>query len=207
MFTVPKIIKGLLITCLNNMYRYIWIDFDKETDVILQCLQSNFNLINALEKNEILFRLITGIIEVIEQQMYDSNIPTPMASQTLSAPAHNMFAEKTLGLADYHFRNAHNVKIGLVDAKVKSKINKTLPWLCSKPHNEQEKIIKFCIGQAQKGKLLIHTHELYIAKEQDKWLLERTRKKIVVIEESGYKRNIECCRRQCRIVHRVSGGG
>ena len=187
MFTVPKIIKGLLITCLNNMYRYIWIDFDKETDVILQCLQSNFNLINALEKNEILFRLITGIIEVIEQQMYDSNIPTPMASQTLSAPAHNMFAEKTLGLADYHFRNAHNVKIGLVDAKVKSKINKTLPWLCSKPHNEQEKIIKFCIGQAQKGKLLIHTHELNVAKEQDKWLLERTRKKIVVIEES-YKR-------------------
>ena len=62
---------------------------------------------NALEKaslNEILFRLIAGIIEVIERQMYDyiegnlSNIPTPMASQTLSAPAHNMFAEKTLGL-------------------------------------------------------------------------------------------------------------
>ena len=96
--------------------------------------------------NEILFRLIAGIIEVIERQMYDyiegnlSNIPTPMASQTLSAPAHNMFAEKTLGLADYHFRNAHNVKIGFVDAKVKSK---TLPWLCSKPHNEQEKILNF----------------------------------------------------------------
>ena len=57
---------------------------------------------------------LTGIIEVIERQMYDdyiegnlSNIPTPMASQTLSAPAHNKFAEKTLGLADFHFRNAH----------------------------------------------------------------------------------------------------
>ena len=63
---------------------------------------------NALEKaslNEILFRLITGIIEVIERQMYDyiegnlSNIPTPMASQTLYAPAYNIFAEKTFGLA------------------------------------------------------------------------------------------------------------
>ena len=95
MFTVPKIIKGLPITCLNNVYRYFWIDLDKETDVILQCLQSNFNLMNALGKaslNEILFRLITGIIEVIERQMYDyiegnlSNIPTPMASQMLSAP-------------------------------------------------------------------------------------------------------------------------
>ena len=66
---------------------------------------------NALEKkslNDILSRLITGIIEVIERQMYDyiegnlSNIPSPMASQTLSAPALNMFAEKTLGLAEMH---------------------------------------------------------------------------------------------------------
>ena len=109
--------------------------------------------------NEILFRLITGIIEVIERQMYDyiegnlSNIPTPMASQTLSAPAHNMFAEQTLGLADYHFRNAHNVKIGFVDAKVKSKINKTLPWLCSKPHNEQEKFLNFVYRTGSKDEV------------------------------------------------------
>ena len=74
---------------------------------------------NALEKAS----LILDIIEVIERQMYDYiegnlfNIPTPMASQTLSAPALYMFAEKTLGL-------------------------------------------------------LIHTHELNIAKEQDKRLLE-----------------------------------
>ena len=77
--------------------------------------------------------------------MYDyieGSLPTPMESQTLSAPAHNMFAEKTLGLADYHFTNAHKVKIGFVDAKVNSKINKTLPWLCSKPHNEQEIIYR-----------------------------------------------------------------
>ena len=67
----------------------------------------------------------------------------PSPSSVLSAPAHNMFAEKTLGLADYHFRNAHNVKIGFVDAKVKSKINKTLPWLCSKPQKEQEKLLNF----------------------------------------------------------------
>ena len=104
---------------------------------------------NALEKvslNEILFRLITGIIEVIERQMYDNieiQHSTPMASQTLSAPAHNMLAEKTLGLADYHFRNAHNVKIGFVDAKVKSKINKTLPWLCSNLTMSRKKLLNF----------------------------------------------------------------
>ena len=60
-----------------------------------------------------------------------------MASQKLSAPAHNMFAEKTLGLADYIILEMHIM--GFVDAKVKFKINKTLPWSCSKPHNEQEK--------------------------------------------------------------------
>ena len=84
--------------------------------------------------NEILFRLIAGIIEVIGRQMYDyieGNLSTPMASQTLSAPAHNMFAEKTLGL-------------------------------------------------------LIHTHELNIAKEQDKRLLERDQKK-----DSSYQRKLQ----------------
>jgi hypothetical protein len=67
MFTAPKIIKGLPITCLNNMYKYRFVQKDR-----CYTAQSNFNLMNALEKaslNEILFRLITGIIEVIERQM------------------------------------------------------------------------------------------------------------------------------------------
>ena len=112
-----------------------------------------------------------------------SNIPTPMASQTLSAPCTQYVCRE---LSDYHFRNVHNVKIGFVDAKAKSKINKTLPWLCSKHHMSRKK----CIGQAQKMKLLIYTHELNIAKEQDKRLLERNQKKdssYTCIEES-YKR-------------------
>ena len=54
----------VLTTCTN-------IDLDKKTDVILQCLQSNFNLMNALQKaslNEIFFQLITGIIEVMNDK-------------------------------------------------------------------------------------------------------------------------------------------
>ena len=87
-----------------------------------------------------------------------------------------------------------------------SKINKTLSWLCSKPHNEQEKNIKFCIGQAQKMKLLIHIHELNIAKEQDKRLFERDQKK-----DSSFRRKLQkkyrVLQKQCRIVHRVSRDG
>ena len=56
---------------------------------------------------EILLRLITGVVDVIEHQMKEyiegslANIPPAIAAQTLSAPAHNMFAEQTLGLADH----------------------------------------------------------------------------------------------------------
>ena len=85
-----------------------------------------------------------------------------MVSQMLLVPANNMFAEKTLGLVHYYFRNAHYVKIVCVDAKVNSK---TLP-LCTRPQNVQGKII--LKNYAQKIKLLIHTNEYNIAREQEK---------------------------------------
>ena len=58
-----------------------------------------------------------------------SNVSLATAHQIYSAPAHNMFTEQTLGLADHHFRTAPNVTIGFIDGKVKTKINKTLKWL------------------------------------------------------------------------------
>ena len=63
-----------------------------------------------------------------------------MASKMLSAPAHNMFAEKILGLADYHFRNAHNVK---VDAKVKSKKIKLYHGFVQNFKTSRKKILNF----------------------------------------------------------------
>ena len=59
-----KSLKDCPLLVLTTCTDIFGIDLDKETNVILQCLQSN-----ALEKaslNEILFQLITGIIEVIE---------------------------------------------------------------------------------------------------------------------------------------------
>ena len=72
----------------------------------------------------------------------------------------------------------------------------------------RKKLLNFVsIGQAQKMKLLIHTHELNIAKEQDKWLLERDQKKDSSYRRKVTKENTVCCRRQCRIVRRVSRDG
>ena len=82
-------------------------DLEKETDFILQCLQSNFNLMNAMEEAGKLAGMkfcsdTTYHREVIERQMYDyiegslSNSPTPMESQTLSAPAQNICLQRKL---------------------------------------------------------------------------------------------------------------
>ena len=43
-----------------------------------------------------------------------------------------------------------------------SNVNKSLPWVCTKPQNDQEKV------NAPKMKLLAHTHEISISKEQDR---------------------------------------
>ena len=78
MFKSLKDCPLLILTCTD----VFGIDLDKETGAILQCLQSNFKFNECTGKaslNEILFRLITGIIEVIERQMYDyieGNYPT-----------------------------------------------------------------------------------------------------------------------------------
>ena len=110
---------------------------------------------------EILLRLTTGVVDVIEHQMKEyiegslANIPPTIAAQTLSAPAHNMFAEHTLGLADHLMRKAPNITIGFVDGKVKSKINKTLDWLSNKTEYEQDSIVKFCIKEGRRYPLPI----------------------------------------------------
>ena len=50
------------------------------------------------------------------------------------------------------------------NANLKSNVNKSLPWVSNKSQNDQEKV------NAPKMKLLACTHELNIAKEQDRQL-------------------------------------
>ena len=95
-----------------------------------------------MSQKECLAELFTGAVDVIEHQMKEhiegslANIPPAIAAQTLSAPARNIFAEHTLGLADHLMRKAPNITIGFLDGKVKSKFNKTLDWLSNKTELE-----------------------------------------------------------------------
>ena len=158
-----------------------------DSDAVLKELQTAD--IEELEKNElhcILFLLIGGIIDVIEKQLYDyfegnlAHLTPLIAGQTLSAPVHNMFSEHTLGLADYLFRRATSMKVGFLDSKVKSKINKTLLWLCSHPPDEQDKMVNVCIKQAKKVRYACWVHEQNITRLQDQ------RQKVKNQKKEGY---------------------
>ena len=55
--------------------------------------------------------------------------------QASSVPVHNMFSEHALGLADYHYRKASNIKVGFLDGNVKCIIKGTIQWLWQHEHN------------------------------------------------------------------------
>ena len=53
--------------------------------------------------------------------------------QASSAPVHNIWAERCLGMVDAQIKRAPNATIAFIDAKVKCKANNTLEWLDGKP--------------------------------------------------------------------------
>ena len=60
--------------------------------------------------------LITYIVVVIERQLSEYlegrlyNRSPELSAQCSSAPVHNMFAERTLALSDFHLRRASNIQ-------------------------------------------------------------------------------------------------
>ena len=88
------------------------------------------------------------------------NYPTFLLNYLLNAaPMHNMFAECTLTLSDFHLRRASNVQMGFVDGIVKSKINATMK-------QSKTQFIAFSIKQAQRAKMLCKQHKAHIANIQ-----------------------------------------
>ena len=164
-----------------------------DSDAVLKKLQTAE--IEELEKKELhcmLCLLIRGIVDVIQKQLYEyyegslAHLDPSIARQTLSAPVHNMFAEHTLGLADYLFRKATTMKVGFLDSKVKSKLNKTLLWLCSLPLEEQHRMVTFCIKQSKKVRYAFQVHEKNIARLQEQRQKVKNQKK-----EDTFRRSIE----------------
>ena len=101
-----------------------------------------------------------GVVTVLERQLAeyltgDLSTPTPvMLEQTKSAPIHNIYSERILGMTDHQFHRAPNATTGFIDAKVKAAQNKTLQWLSSKECNTQEHLIKFSIKRAREVRVI-----------------------------------------------------
>ena len=85
---------------------------------------------NAMLRKDILLRLITCIVEVIERQL-------------------NEYLEGRLS----------NHYLFVIHGIVKSKINGTMAWLSYKGQTEQDTVIAFSIRQAQRAKLLCNQHK------------------------------------------------
>ena len=180
------------------------VSLDVGSDAVLNELQNSATTEqDKIVLHDILVQLLEGIIYVIKTQLHDylegtlahlspsivhqtSHLSPSIVHQTSSAPVHNMFAEHTLGLADYLYRKASNIKVGFLDGKVKCKINGTMQWLCAHSQNEQENIVKFCIRQAQRVKLVSKQHEHNISILQDQRLKDKIQKK-----ENSLRRKIE----------------
>ena len=115
--------------------------------------------------NDILVQLLKGVIKT---QLHDyhegtlAHLSPSIVHQTSSAPVHNVFAEHTIRLADYLYREASNIKVEFLDGKVKCKIDGTMQWLCAHSQNEQENIVNFCISQAQSVKLVNNMNTTFL---------------------------------------------
>ena len=87
--------------------------------------------------NDILVQLLKDIIYVIKTQLHDylegtsAHLSPSVVHQASSAPVHNMFAEHTLGMADYLYRKPSNIKVGFLDGIVKCNIRNNAVVVCT----------------------------------------------------------------------------
>lgn len=145
----------LLQTCKENIKRYI--DRPQEmlfcnTDAFGQILPEGDNRLVSLREipdinKEILVlqtitEIATGFVTILERQLQEylyGRFSAPsyvLMDQASSAPVHNIWAERSLGMTDSQYHRAPNATTGFVDGKVRAKTNKTLEWLEKKDKEE-----------------------------------------------------------------------
>lgn len=82
-----------------------------------------------------------------------------MLAVAASAPVHNMYAERTLGMMDALWRRAPNANLAFIDGKVKAIQNNTLEWLEDFSVDEQTSLIKFAVHHGAKMRALAATRK------------------------------------------------
>ena len=126
-------------------------EIERSPEYILTCTKDAFGEELLLEENSILFKLrkidntnavilkktikslATAFISKIELQLGPylpggslERVHTSMLEDTVSAPPHNIYAERSLGMVDAMWRRAPKATLGFMEGKVKGAQNKTL---------------------------------------------------------------------------------
>ena len=153
----------------------LWAEMDAmggkldKTDTVLTSLQQPLS--SEIEEErfcKVFQKLVKGTVQVLEKQLdYLSNHTADRLDQTNSASIHNIMAEQVLGLTDHQCRRS---TIAFIDGKVKSRKYRTLNWLESKEHEDQERIVAFAINRARKMRKIGRKREVKIAEIQDQRL-------------------------------------
>ena len=152
---------------------------DPSHDDVLADLLASADPSHCDDFEDVLKSLLEGSLVVLNRQLKAylvgelSTPSTEMLEQTKGAPAHNIVSEQVLGLTDHQYHRAPNATIGFIDGKVKASKNKTLAWLNSKDHDEQERLVSFAVNRARKmhsirKKREDDMNEIYHKRECDK---------------------------------------
>ena len=100
--------------------------------------------------------------------------PSPeMRAKAASAPLHNIWAERTLGILDAQLKRAPNATVGFLDPKTRVKMNHTIEWLEQKSLDFQKRVIKFAIRGGVKARALGKQRK----EEREETMFERQREK------------------------------
>ena len=137
--------------------------FLASTTVFGKELNNNYgrvSFLKSVERTENLINFTNQILQEMEitlsRQLKDyidggklTNLSPENVEKCKSAASHAMFAEGALSLVTSQKARCPNVRTIYVETKVKTKKNKTLNWLNSKPKDEQEKLIAFATKKTQ----------------------------------------------------------
>ncbi len=120
-------------------------------DQTLRALQGD-GLIDQPMTNEIK-QMCDGITDTLKSQLGKYltgtlSVPTPaLLEATENAPVHNMFPERILGMTDAELKRAPNASIDLVSAKIRCKVNGTMPWVGTMTQQMQRKLVRSAVHQ------------------------------------------------------------
>ena len=123
-------------------------------------MSSDTDLIHSLAK-----QLAEDFTQVLEKQLqaYISGDILQKVPSALSAPVHNMYAERVLGMVDAQRHRGPNASMQFLDSKVKYTLNGTEEWL----NTQENDIITYARKHARKAKCARKAKEESVNFEQE----------------------------------------